>query len=250
MKKVLFVALAVLVLFVNGCARAPKHPIHPVVPFPAPVTGVYHTVVRGETLYRIAKFYHINLNELMRANRISAPGQLTIGQKLFVPAVVLIPPVVPVSAYTARIGDLVGPRNISSVWQTITVHHSGTRNGSARLFDKDHHRRHMGGLFYHFVIGNGTNSGDGEVEVGWRWKAQVKANRSYDIQICLVGNFDEQLPSEPQFNSLVVLINTLRAQYNIPLSNVRQHRDIRGKHTDCPGKIFPFSRLLSALARN
>ena len=106
----------------------------------------------------------------------------------------------------------------------------------------------MGGLFYHFVIGNGSGSGDGEIEVGWRWKKQVKANRAHDIQICLVGDFSRGRVSEAQFDSLLALIAVLRAEYGISLHALRKHEDIKGRHTECPGKYFPFYRLLSRLA--
>jgi len=251
-KSALFIFLIAAVFLVNGCARVPRRPSHRAMISQGvvPPTGIYITVERGQTLYRIAKKYSIDVNELMRVNGIFNPSQLVVGQRVFIPTA---PAGAPGMAgfepgKVALIGSLVGSRHPLSDWRTITVHHSGTTQGSAKLFDRDHHRRHMGGLFYHFVIGNGTNTGDGEVEVGWRWQSQVKANRPYDVQICLVGNFDEQQVSEAQFNSLVILINTLRAEYSIPIQNIRQHRDIKGKHTDCPGKNFPFHRLISTLS--
>ena len=84
---------------------------------------------------------------------------------------------------------------------------------------------------------------------GWRWKNQVKANRPYDIQICLVGNFDEQDVSEGEFSSLVNLIRVLQEEYPIPKSAIRKHCDIKGKHTECPGSRFPFSKLISTLSQ-
>jgi N-acetyl-anhydromuramyl-L-alanine amidase AmpD len=107
----------------------------------------------------------------------------------------------------------------------------------------------MGGLFYHFVIGNGTLSGDGEIEVGWRWRKQEQVNRPSDIQICLVGDFNKQEVSNAQFDTLVKLISILRKQYNIPLSNIRKHKDIEGKITECPGDNFPFYNLLAELRK-
>src|SRR6266550_2853159 len=55
-------------------------------------------------------------------------------------------------------------------WQFIVVHNSGTRQGSARIFDYYHRhvRRMRNGLAYHFVIGNGTSTGDGQIEIGDR----------------------------------------------------------------------------------
>jgi LysM repeat protein len=212
-------------------------------------SAFYHTVERGQTLYRIAKTYGVDWHELMRANGISDVSKLETGQRLLIPGhgMPSMPPLAG-GVYTAeQVRRLVGPRDARSTWRTITVHHSGTLQGGAASFNRNHLRRRMGGLFYHFVIGNGSQSRQGQIEVGWRWKRHVKANRPYDIQICLVGDFNRQSVSEEQFASLVALIQTLRADYGIPVENVRRHDDIPGKHTACPGSHFPFSRLLSTL---
>ncbi|HEY3659818.1 MAG TPA: hypothetical protein VGK91_01170, partial [Candidatus Udaeobacter sp.] len=60
-------------------------------------------------------------------------------------------------------------------WQFIVVHNSGTRQGNARVFDyyHKHVRRMQNGLAYHFVIGNGTSTGNGQVEIGDRWRRQI-----------------------------------------------------------------------------
>jgi len=240
-----------LPFFFNGCARAPRHALH--APY-APLMvegGITHVVERGETLYRIAKNYHVEMSELMRVNNIYNPTQLEAGQQLFIPQGVGFPfigkPYEPLTLEDVR--RIVGPRNALSDWRTITLHHSGTLQGNARLFDRDHRRRKMGGLFYHFVIGNGTKSPVGAIEVGWRWKKQVRANRPYDIQICLVGDFNQQDVQEGQHSSLVNLIRVLQEEYGIPLSAIRKHNDIKGKHTECPGNRFPFTRLMSVLSK-
>ncbi|HTL71390.1 MAG TPA: N-acetylmuramoyl-L-alanine amidase, partial [Candidatus Eisenbacteria bacterium] len=206
------------------------------------------TVERGQTIYRIAKTYGVDVRELMRLNAVRDPSQLEVGQKIFIPrpAPAVRPAERPLSQSVER---LVGRKYSYSNWKTITVHHSGTKTGSAEGFHRDHLRRRMGGLFYHFVIGNGTKTRDGQIEVGFRWQRQVKANRPYDIQICLVGDFSEDRPSEAQFESLVELITVLRRQYDIPLSSIRTHGKIPGKHTECPGKNFPFDRLIARLAQ-
>src|SRR5262249_10333285 len=60
-------------------------------------------------------------------------------------------------------------------WQFIVVPNSGTRQGNARVFDYYHRhvRRMQNGLAYHFVIGNGTSTGNGQIEVGDRWRRQI-----------------------------------------------------------------------------
>ena len=238
-------------LFIPGCARAPRRILPPSMPsaaLPAP-GGFYHEVQRGETLYRIAKTYGMDWHELMAANRIGHPGQLETGQRLFIPqgAPQLAPPLMPGPLTLDDLRRIIGPRRSQYSWSTITVHHSGTLQGGAQAFNRNHIQRHMGGLFYHFVIGNGSSTPDGALEVGWRWQQQVKANRPNDIQVCLVGDFNRQFVSDAQFNTLVKLIQVLREEYGVPIENIRRHEDIPGKNTECPGQHFPFSRLISEL---
>ena len=102
----------------------------------------------------------------------------------------------------------------------------------------------MGGLFYHFVIGNGKGSGDGEVEVGWRWTKQRYVERPYDVQICLVGDYNREYVSSAQYRVLLNLIRVLRKRYGIPVRGIRRHKDIVGKITECPGEHFPFAKLI------
>ncbi len=48
-------------------------------------TGVYHTVTKGQTLYRISRTYQVNEDYLARVNGITDPSQLRIGTRLFIP---------------------------------------------------------------------------------------------------------------------------------------------------------------------
>lgn len=249
-RKPVLIFLSLVVLLVAGCARVPKQTL-PVTSLPTG-PGVYHTVERGQTLYRIAKMYGVEVSDLMRVNQIYNPSQLDTGRRLLVPTTVvpIVKPVIvsgpePITLERAR--QLIGPKSYLYSWQTITVHHSGTHQGSAKSFDRDHTRRHMGGLFYHFVIGNGTRTPDGSAEVGFRWKRQIKANRPNDIQICLVGDFSKEYVSEAQLNTLVNLIKAIQEEYHIPTSHIRRHNDVKGKNTECPGKHFPFSQLIERL---
>jgi N-acetyl-anhydromuramyl-L-alanine amidase AmpD len=125
------------------------------------------------------------------------------------------------------------------------IHHSATSNGSAAKFDRDHRAKGWDELGYHFVIGNGNGSGNGQVEVGSRWPrqkwgahAKTPDNRfnEYGIGICLVGNFDVSRPTPQQQQSLARLVAYLMQTYNIPADRVIGHRD--AKSTACPGRNF------------
>jgi len=140
-------------------------------------------------------------------------------------------------------------------WQFIVVHNSGTRQGNARVFDYYHRhvRRMQNGLAYHFVIGNGTSTGNGQIEVGDRWRRQINGGHVHSdylnnisLGICLVGDFNRDRPTRAQLDSCEELIRYLRERCGktdrgaIP---VRPHRDINPPRwpTDCPGDDFPYS---------
>ena len=145
---------------------------------------------------------------------------------------------------------------ITRKWKYVVVHHSASPSGSADAFDNFHRvkRGWEGGLGYHFVIGNGHGSGDGQVEVGHRWlyqshgahAGQVEYNQ-HGIGICLVGNFQDDYPSPRQMANLVALVRELQQLCNIPSENVILHRHIRD--TECPGRNFPYYEVLAQLLR-
>src|SRR5437868_6609045 len=90
-------------------------------------------------------------------------------------------------------------------WRYIVIHHSASTRGSAQIFDQAHRERGWRCLGYHFVIGNGTDQGDGIVAAGPRWYSQEAGahahsaeHNEFGIGICLVGNFDVNRPSAAQ----------------------------------------------------
>ncbi|HHT9152142.1 MAG TPA: peptidoglycan recognition protein family protein [Candidatus Hypogeohydataceae bacterium YC40] len=145
---------------------------------------------------------------------------------------------------------------ITRKWSYIVIHHSASYAGNANAFDYIHRvkRGWEGGLGYHFVIGNGHGSGDGQIEVGHRWLCQyhgahagVAEYNQHGIGICLVGNFQEDSPTPKQLASLVALIRELQQLCGIPSENVILHRHVR--NTECPGRNFPYYEVLAKLLR-
>ena len=140
-------------------------------------------------------------------------------------------------------------------WKYIVVHNSGTRQGNAAIFDYYHrHTRHMpNGLAYHFVIGNGTSTGDGQIEIGDRWRRQINGGHVHSdylnniaLGICLVGDFNRDVPTRAQYAALDELITYLRkrvGRVDHRLSIVKAHREINPVPTDCPGNRFSYTWL-------
>ena len=140
-------------------------------------------------------------------------------------------------------------------WQFIVVHNSGTRQGNARVFDYYHRhvRRMQNGLAYQFVIGNGTSTGNGQIEVGDRWRRQINGGHVHSdylnniaLGICLVGDFNRDQPTRAQLESCEELIRYLRqrcGKIDAHYAIVRPHREVNPPRwaTDCPGDDFPYS---------
>jgi hypothetical protein len=139
-------------------------------------------------------------------------------------------------------------------WKAIVIHHSATDTGNVASID-DYHRRNNGwdGIGYDFLIGNGSGSGNGEVETTFRWTGQKTgahcktdesnwANESA-VGICLVGNFDQSRPSSAQMASLMKLVRFLSDRYDIPASRIYGHNTTPGHitTTSCPGRYFSLS---------
>ncbi len=64
--------------------------------------GIYHTVGRGENLFRIGKAYGVDYRELARRNDIDDPGKIEVGQRVFIPGATRQLPV-----------EIIAPRSVS-----------------------------------------------------------------------------------------------------------------------------------------
>ncbi|MFP5212898.1 MAG: N-acetylmuramoyl-L-alanine amidase [Acidobacteriota bacterium] len=256
-------SLLLLLLLVQACSSAPVQP--PVYsgkgsPYPSPYRSgpkvveknaadygkprtITHEVGPLETVWRISRMYDVPVEDICRANCIKPDDPIHIGQKLTIP--------------NAR-----GMRHVvtlypNSRWKFIIVHHTATDVGNALLINRAHgDRGFWNGLGYHFLIDNGTmGKGDGQIEVSPRWiRQQVGAHckaggmNEKGIGISLVGNFNEELPTRAQLESLDYLLKRLCAYYNIPFQSVMGHRDVEGAATDCPGRRFPWSSVRQCLS--
>ena len=235
------VFFALIILAAAGCRSSEAAAAVPV-----RRDGVYHSVRKGETLWRIGKAYSISVDELLAANTPVKAHELKVDDALFVPGGRRVLEILPWSA-----GKLVKtrPEKYSRRWRYIIIHHSATKTGSARIFG-DYHRSRgwKNGLGYHFVISNGTSGlRDGQVEIGPRWKKQIigahcdaRGMNYVSIGICLTGNLEVQRPTKAQMESLRRLVRMLMRQHNIPASKVAGHGNM-DRGSKCPGKNFPLS---------
>jgi len=143
-------------------------------------------------------------------------------------------------------------KGLSNGWQCIVIHHTASDTGSLRDIDQWHRDKGWDCCGYHFVIGNGTHAGNGQIQVGPRWRDQLIGAHTrlygrpgsnegnyyneHGIGVVLVGNFDKSRPTPSQMAALAKLVKFLMAQCGIPAGRVYLHGDL--KSTDCPGHFF------------
>lgn len=159
-----------------------------------------------------------------------------------------------------------GPRGVDAIfntdapldpdrWDSIVVVHSGSPAGSPASIGARHERIGYDGLGFHFLIGNGTGMGDGEIHLGRRWITQSPgaalagidpARSERMIEICLVGNGDRRPFTDEQITYLATIIDAIRERTGIPRDRVHLHADLAS--TTSPGQYFPRASFRDMLA--
>lgn len=166
-------------------------------------------------------------------------------------------------SYCADYGDVPRswkvPSSLERRWRAVVVHHTATNRGNAEIIDKWHKANNWKGVGYDFVIGNGSDSGDGEIEATFRWRRQIAGAHcggtpnnwanEYGVGVCLVGDFTKTRPTARQLQSLTKLTKYLKQRYGISKHKIYGHRETPGYSggTICPGPNFPMYRFKSSL---
>ena len=95
------IVLVAICLFLSGCVAMEVREEGRVSGLPRPERkGVYHKVKRGETIWRIAKAYDIDVEEIVHANNIPDVAQVEENQLVFIPGATAVKEVMLVSSET------------------------------------------------------------------------------------------------------------------------------------------------------
>ena len=210
------------------------------------LAGRKYLVKPGDTLSHLALRFQTTVKGIQKANGLKG-DLIRIGQTL------IIPTRLPKFKHLAKVVDKTQSIVVEDKkWKWIVAHHSGIEEGNARVYEYYHKevKRLRDGLAYHFVIGSGKDSGDGEVEVGSRWTYQQRGGHvqktevnDHGIGICLVGNFQNRKPTAKQMAAFHELMDFLQ---NIVLEkkcSFAGHKEIDLNHTVCPGRQFPLREM-------
>lgn len=110
--------LTLIAVLIAGCTSY----VEPPRPHRLAVTGLIHRVAPGETLFRIAQRYGVELEKIVQANRIDDASQIQAGQTLLIPD----------GRPAAASSSLQGPSQAEFVWPVRgkVISAFGMRRGS------------------------------------------------------------------------------------------------------------------------
>ena len=80
------IVLILITCLIAGCATVTPY-TKPILPSPAQLTaGTYHRVEAGQTLWRISRIYDVDIDDILRLNRIPENATIEIGQLILIPS--------------------------------------------------------------------------------------------------------------------------------------------------------------------
>ncbi len=141
-------------------------------------------------------------------------------------------------------------------WRGIVIHHSASPYGSPVSIASEHRQANLTGMGYHFIVGNGSGMGDGDIHVGYRWLEQLPGAHAigpqatvyneHAIGICLVGDGNRRTFSDLQVQRLAELVAALARELGFSADQVLFQSDLA--ETSSPGRYFPEAAFREYLA--
>ncbi len=123
----------------------------------------------------------------------------------------------------------------------IVLHHAAAVTADAKTIHQWHKNNGWSGIGYHFVVRK-----NGTIERGRPIKtigAHCTGQNSDSIGICFEGNFEKEKMPDKQIKAGQELLSYLYEKYGLNKSHVKRHKDLMA--TSCPGKNFPYNKIMS-----
>ncbi|MFA5217098.1 peptidoglycan recognition family protein [Sulfuricurvum sp.] len=135
--------------------------------------------------------------------------------------------------------------------ETIVLHHSASPRVSTtpEMIAEWHRARGFNSIGYHWIIDRlGKRvAGRPASKVG----AHCKGFNSQSYGVCVVGNFENEEPTQKQIDELVSLLRDIRQYYGV--IHLIGHKDAPHAATACPGRnlyaLLPEIRKMTGLVK-
>lgn len=127
----------------------------------------------------------------------------------------------------------------------IVLHHADASSCDAKTIHQWHLNNGWAGIGYHFVVRKG-----GTIERGRpieKVGAHCTNQNSDSVGVCFEGNFEKEVMSDTQIKAGQELMSYLYDKYKLDKSKVKRHKDLMA--TACPGKNFPFSKIINGIPK-
>lgn len=137
--------------------------------------------------------------------------------------------------------------------QTLVIHHTYFDGGDLETF-RWFHTMYNGwsDIGYHYLIENGRHGygTDGRIVAGRSTLlagAHVRGHNEDSLGIALVGDLDQNRPTDAQMMALQGLLDELMRKYALTTDAIRGHREFPDVRKSCPGKCFDLDMLREKL---
>lgn len=137
-----------------------------------------------------------------------------------------------------------GTKKIRTKTNGIILHHTGViKDQTVQQIHNYHIGKGWIGIGYNFfVYKNGEiYKGRGLEYVG----AHCKGHNEHTIGICAVGDYNNELMTNAQKQSITKLISDIYTQYSNKIDFVKGHKELAA--TDCPGKNYPIDEIKASI---
>ncbi|NOZ70078.1 MAG: N-acetylmuramoyl-L-alanine amidase [Deferribacteres bacterium] len=122
--------------------------------------------------------------------------------------------------------------------QKLVVHHSATNSVTTKRADIErwHRQRGFSQIGYHKVIEGDGGIVDGRPET--IQGAHARGANHASLGVCVVGNFETEVPSAPQIEALVDVLTGWCNTYKLDETCIYGHFNVPGgtTRTACPGR--------------
>lgn len=119
----------------------------------------------------------------------------------------------------------------------LVVHHSASERSKTTFKDIEqwHKKRGFAQIGYHQVI-----EGDGVIKNGRPESmagAHAKGANHDSLGVCVIGDFEKEMPNTPQMDALIKLLSRWCVENNLDPSKIYGHFEVPGGTTPtlCPG---------------
>ena len=149
---------------------------------------------------------------------------------------------------TGRVNPMNGVNRITlhhEGWNTVTFDDVSTTSDRLERIRRNHvNNLGWGDIGYHYIIDRAGRLWEGRP---LRYQgAHVGGHNENNLGIMILGNFDNQQPTQAQLRAMIDTVRVFRRRHNVPAHRVVTHQEITP--TACPGRSLQpqIARLRSA----